>query len=193
MILWWFVVGALRDIPTIRRGAKADPPPQMSHTRFCRSIFRLRAPLRARHFTVLPPRRHDGVYKELSALGVQKPWLRALADRKAGITPTPAPTPAGGLAPKRMSDSFHRLVRDLPPRWRCANRHACRSSRCRKTSGSSTAMSMRADSCGSARCSRTSTPSRASSGISTRGRGRRPSLPPSTGSTSSRRSRSSAI
>lgn len=87
----------------------------MSHARFCRPIFRLWAPLRARHFTVLPPRHHDGVYKELSALGVQKPWLRALADRKAGITPTPAPTPVGGLAPKRMSDSFHRLVREPSP------------------------------------------------------------------------------
>lgn len=83
----------------------------MSH--ICRRVARLCTPSRARTFTALPPRRHDGVYKELSALGVQKPWLRALADRKAGIVAVPAPMPVGGLAPKRMADSYHRLVLPL--------------------------------------------------------------------------------
>lgn len=75
-------------------------------------ISRICAPSLRRQFAVFHPSKSDGVYKELAAMQHQKPWLQALAERKAGIKPTPPPMPAGGLAPKRMSDSYHKLVRE---------------------------------------------------------------------------------
>ncbi|KAH0602424.1 uncharacterized protein H6S33_008763 [Morchella sextelata] len=66
-----------------------------------------------RKFSVSPVARYDGVYKELSAMKLQKPWLQALSERNAGIINTPPPLPAGGLEPKRMKDSFHKLVLPL--------------------------------------------------------------------------------
>ena len=59
----------------------------------------------------------DGVYNALTEMRVKTPWIEALKkQRQQGIDPTsksdtPA-TPANrDLTPKKMSDSFHRVVR----------------------------------------------------------------------------------
>lgn len=92
---------------------------------------------RPRTFTVLHPSSYNGVYKELTTMKLQKPWLQALAERNAGIKPSPPPIPAGGLSPKRMSDSYHKLVRLPPPPTHSHTLHANthRSSRYQKTNG----------------------------------------------------------
>ena len=58
----------------------------------------------------------DGVYRDLTNMRVRTPWVEALKTQRAdGIDPTkksvtPA-TPANrDLRPKKMSDSFHRVV-----------------------------------------------------------------------------------
>ena len=70
-----------------------------------------------RQLHVTPAYRTDGVYRDLTNMRVRTPWVEALRKQRAdGIDPTkksdtPA-TPANrDLRPKRMSDSFHRVVR----------------------------------------------------------------------------------
>lgn len=59
----------------------------------------------------------DGVYKDLTEMRVRTPWIEALRkQRQEGIDPTKksgtSATPADrDLTPKKMSDSFHRVVR----------------------------------------------------------------------------------
>ena len=71
----------------------------------------------ARCFHGAMPTRTDGVFKDLTEMRVRTPWIEALRQRKEeGIDPTkrsdvPA-TPADmDLSPRRMSDSYHRVVR----------------------------------------------------------------------------------
>ena len=52
----------------------------------------------------------DGVYQELTSLRVKTPWIEALRTREKEGQKTPPPTPERDLKPKRMSDSYHRLV-----------------------------------------------------------------------------------
>ena len=62
----------------------------------------------------------DGVYKDLTAMRVRTPWVEALRKkREEGIDPTkksntPAAPPDRDLKPKKMSDSFHRVVNMAP-------------------------------------------------------------------------------
>jgi acyl-coenzyme A thioesterase 9 len=59
----------------------------------------------------------DGVYKDLTSMRVRTPWIEALRkQREEGLGPTkkpntPATPPDRDLKPKRMSDSYHRVVR----------------------------------------------------------------------------------
>ena len=63
-----------------------------------------------RYLTTTPRPAYDGVYKELTAMKVQKPWLRALAERDAAHKTPPQSAPAPNLTPKHMRDSYHSLV-----------------------------------------------------------------------------------
>lgn len=64
--------------------------------------------------------RTDGVYKDLTSMRVRTPWIEALRkQREEGIDPTksssnPATPPNRDLMPKKMSDSYHRVVRTAP-------------------------------------------------------------------------------
>ena len=61
----------------------------------------------------------DGVYKALSEMRVETPWIEALRkQREHGMDPTrksdtPATPPDRDLRPKRMADSYHRVVCNL--------------------------------------------------------------------------------
>ena len=74
--------------------------------------------LRQLHTT--PAYRTDGVYKDLTSMRVRTPWIEALREqREEGIDPTkksstPATPPDRDLTPKKMSDSYHRVVRTAP-------------------------------------------------------------------------------
>lgn len=63
-----------------------------------------------------PTYRTDGVYKDLTAMRVRTPWIEALRKKRVeGIDPTkkshtPETPPDRDLKPKKMSDSFHRVV-----------------------------------------------------------------------------------
>lgn len=59
----------------------------------------------------------DGVFKELTEMRVRTPWIEALRKKdEEGIEPTeksniPATPSNRDLTPKRMADSYHRVVR----------------------------------------------------------------------------------
>lgn len=61
-------------------------------------------------------RRTDGVYKALTAMRVRIPWIEALTKQReqekwpAKKSITPPEPPNRSLLPKKMSDSFHRVV-----------------------------------------------------------------------------------
>ena len=66
----------------------------------------------------------DGVYQELTAMRVKTPFIEALRKQKEeGIDPrnksTPARPPNQDLAPKKMSDSHHRVVRSSSASFAC--------------------------------------------------------------------------
>jgi len=63
-----------------------------------------------RNFSVLPAFLYDGLYKDLSATKLRKTWLQALAEREAGAKPTLTTHLTEELAPKRMTDSYHKIV-----------------------------------------------------------------------------------
>ncbi|KAL8685727.1 MAG: hypothetical protein Q9218_007577, partial [Villophora microphyllina] len=73
-------------------------------------------PIAARHLHVSPRTHTDGVFKELTEMRVRTPWIEALRKKQEeGIDPTkksnqPATPSDRDLAPKRMSDSYHRVV-----------------------------------------------------------------------------------
>lgn len=78
------------------------------------------APLRSvalRRFHANPTCRTDGVYQGLTNMRVKTPWVEALRkQREEGFNPTKTSdtplTPLDrDLKPKKMSDSFHRVVR----------------------------------------------------------------------------------
>lgn len=64
-----------------------------------------------------PPRPTDGVYTALTEMRVKTPWIEALRkQREEGMDPTrrssePTTPSDRDLTPKKMSDSFHRVVR----------------------------------------------------------------------------------
>ena len=72
--------------------------------------------MKQRQFHASPAYRTDGVYKDLTNMRVKTPWIEALRNKSEdGVDPTkqsstPA-TPANrDLRPRKMSDSFHRVV-----------------------------------------------------------------------------------
>ena len=91
---------------------------------------------------------------------LQKPWLRALKERAAGITNTPKESPTVDLTPKRMKDSYHSLVsHPRAPFQLPLTLRPPRSFPSPATNGSSTPTSTPPASSGSARSSKTSMPS----------------------------------
>lgn len=72
-------------------------------------------PSTRRCLSATPTPAYDGVYKELTAMKLQKPWLRALKERNAGLADPKKPAPPQDLAPKRMKDSYHSLVHPPAP------------------------------------------------------------------------------
>lgn len=80
----------------------------------------LLAPLRSielRRFHATPNCSTDGVFSGLTNMRVKTPWVEALRkQREEGFDPTktsntPLTPPDRDLRPKKMSDSFHRVVR----------------------------------------------------------------------------------
>ncbi|KAL7274989.1 hypothetical protein RUND412_002083 [Rhizina undulata] len=72
---------------------------------------------RPRCFTTTHISSYEGVYKELQTMRLQKPYLQALAQKRAGIVPDTSEgknaTGERQLTPKRMSDSYHKLILPL--------------------------------------------------------------------------------
>ena len=72
-----------------------------------------------RHFHATPACSTDGVYRDLTNMRVRTPWVEALRkQREEGSDPTkmssiPATPSDRPLTPKKMSDSFHRVVRAI--------------------------------------------------------------------------------
>ncbi|CUS14735.1 unnamed protein product [Tuber aestivum] len=66
-----------------------------------------------RNFGVLPACRYDGIYKELSATKPRKTWLQALAEREAGVKLILPANLTEEPAPKRMTDSYHKIILPL--------------------------------------------------------------------------------
>lgn len=85
-----------------------------------RRLTQLSARSTSRNFTTSASRRTDGVFRELTAVRIQTPWVEALRKKKAdGEDPTQASgkpeVPANrDLTPKRMSDSYHSVVWSSP-------------------------------------------------------------------------------
>ncbi|KAI4180243.1 MAG: hypothetical protein L6R41_007361 [Letrouitia leprolyta] len=74
------------------------------------------SPFCVRQLHVSPKQQTDGVFKELTEMRVRTPWIEALRKKEAeGANPTqkssmPATPSNRGLTPKRMADSYHRVV-----------------------------------------------------------------------------------
>ena len=74
----------------------------------------------ARQLHCTPRNCTDGVYKDLTNMRVRTPWIEALRRRReeeeaSSQGPAAATTPANPVPKaKKMSDSFHRVVRCLP-------------------------------------------------------------------------------
>lgn len=92
----------------------------MDSLRALRNASVILAPLRSpalRRFHVTPAPSTDGVYRDLTNMRVRTPWVEALRkQREEASDPTrtsrtPAPPIDRDLTPKKMSDSFHRVVR----------------------------------------------------------------------------------
>lgn len=73
-------------------------------------------PSTSRQLGTTTARKTDGVYKALTAMRVRIPWIEALTKqreqekRPAKQSITPPESPNRNLLPKRMSDSFHKVV-----------------------------------------------------------------------------------
>jgi acyl-coenzyme A thioesterase 9 len=71
----------------------------------------------ARTFSVSSQRRTDGVFRELTAQRVQKPWIEALRDQQSSVNATTTHTDVPqtpkdrDLTPKKMNDSHYSVVR----------------------------------------------------------------------------------
>ena len=71
------------------------------------------------HLHITPSRFTDGVYHELTSMRINTPWIEALRMQKEKSTGPSKRSSAStvpqdrDLTPKRMSDSFHRIVRSL--------------------------------------------------------------------------------
>ena len=76
----------------------------------------IQCPRITQHFHISPRWQTDGVFKELTEMRVRTPWIEALRKKEEeGIDPTrrsdtPATPSNRDLTPKRMSDSYHRVV-----------------------------------------------------------------------------------
>lgn len=90
----------------------------MPLSQFLRPLY-YATPLRSpplRHFHATPAYTTDGVYRDLTNMRVRTPWVEALRkQREEGYDPTKTSntpvTPSNrNLTPKKMSDSFHRVV-----------------------------------------------------------------------------------
>lgn len=78
----------------------------------------------SRQLHATPIKGTDGVFKGLTEMRVRTPWIDALRKKQEeGRGPSPNlgasdPSFDRDLAPKKMSDSYHRVVRDLKRRGR---------------------------------------------------------------------------
>lgn len=72
---------------------------------------------RLRHFHTAPACHTDGIYRDLTNMRVRTPWVEALRkQREEGDEPTkkstePSTPTDRDLTPKKLSDSFHSVVR----------------------------------------------------------------------------------
>jgi hypothetical protein len=67
--------------------------------------------IQSRFFYSTPQRCTDGVYPELTAMRVRIPWIQALRQKEENSTNSEPPKRADpDLTPKKMSDSYHRIV-----------------------------------------------------------------------------------
>lgn len=70
-----------------------------------------------RGFLGSPHRSTDGVYKELTEMRIRTPWIDALKRKRqeeqdpSKTSESPVTLPGRDLGPKKMSDSFTRIVR----------------------------------------------------------------------------------
>ena len=71
--------------------------------------------LQARHFTRTRSWYTDGVYKELTAMRVRKPWIEAFRESQQTTKSTEQPKkyPKPDITPKKMSDSYVRIILPL--------------------------------------------------------------------------------
>lgn len=78
--------------------------------------YGLRSPHNVRQLHTTPCYRTDGVYQDLTNMRVRTPWIEALRrKRQEEVDPTkksstPVTPSDRDLGPKKMSDSFHRVV-----------------------------------------------------------------------------------
>lgn len=79
-------------------------------------ICAIASPSLGRQLQITTARKTDGVYKALTSMRVRIPWIEALTmQREQENGPAKLPIPPAGLSnrdllPKKMSDSFHRVV-----------------------------------------------------------------------------------
>lgn len=102
-----------------RNVLRHDLQPSRSH------CFQLRLPaipatsLAGRSFHASSPRSTDGVFRELTAARVHKPWIEAFRERESGAKQVAAPSEKPKVSkdrdqtPKRMSDSYHSVILPL--------------------------------------------------------------------------------
>ena len=82
-------------------------------------------PLQSRQLQTTSVCSTDGVYKALTEMRVKTPWIEALRkQRKQGSDPittsdTSAEAAERDLRPKKMSESYHRVVRNLTGKIPC--------------------------------------------------------------------------
>jgi hypothetical protein len=103
--------------------------PSSMTTPFCagfRHVARLRLSLHSsapaiRSFSLTARQKTDGVFRELTSARVQQPWIEAWRQKNeqdgSSAEPGPAkpmtpPDHTRDLAPKKMKDSYHSVVRD---------------------------------------------------------------------------------
>lgn len=66
-----------------------------------------------RSFHNAQPRCTDGVYKAITAMRTPKPWIEALRESRERSAGAPTSYPKPDLTPKKMSDSYYRVVLPL--------------------------------------------------------------------------------
>lgn len=90
--------------------------PSLQSAKVGKLLCAIASPLLGRQLHTTTARKTDGVYKALTAMRVRIPWIEALTRQREQEKDSAKPpiAPAGlsnrDLLPKKMSDSFHRVV-----------------------------------------------------------------------------------